>query len=386
MQLLRPSAALVVLLLMAASALDFGTSPAPAEAARHAHRLVLHRSEQRKATFRFAVAPWLRGARRVTAVCGSVRRPIDRARFLRAVGRGHLTLYPRRCLHPARQRHHWVVSMRTTARKPTKRPPRAPALPAPETQRPLLMAEDFEGANHPNNLITNEYAAWHGSDATAAQSTVWHADGGSLFSVPASDATGATSRVGYTGELDSNFADRYSLTNTHSNKMRFWTKRGGFGDIRIDADIKPTAWGAGAPSSWGGFKFYLRRQRDATESSFYTAEPFILDGHIYIQKKCLGDTGGGNYSTGGTYYLLAGKSGYTVPLGSWQKIGASATTNSDGSVTISLYRNGTLALQATDRGTRADGTGCAPLGAGHLGFRSDYLQYYLDNWNVTANP
>ena len=56
-------------------------------------------------------------------------------------------------------------------------------------------------------------------------------------------------------------------------------------------------------------------------------------------------------------------------------------TNSDGSVTIRLYRNGTLALQATDRGT-----GCAPLGAGHLGFRSDYLQYYVDNWNVTGNP
>ena len=245
------------------------------------------------------------------------------------------------------------------------------------------MAEHFESANHPNNLITNEYASWHGSDATAARSMVWHSDGGSLFSAHASDAT---SRVGYTGKLDSNSADRYSLTNTHSNKMRFWTRRGGFGDARIDVDIKPIAWGASAPSSWGGFKFYLRRERDATQSSFYTIEPYIRDGHIYIQKKCLGDTGGGNYSADGTYYILAGKSGYGVPLGSWHRVGASAKTNSDGSVTISLYRDGTLALQATDRGKRPDGTGCPPLGAGHLGFRSDYLQYYLDRWRVTTLP
>jgi hypothetical protein len=249
-----------------------------------------------------------------------------------------------------------------------------------------LMADGFDSANGANNLITNEYAAWHASDSTAVHSPVWRSDGGSLFSVSAPDAAGQTGRLAYTGALDSGFADKYSQAYTHSNKMRFWTKQSGLENIRIDADIKPTAWDPAVPSTWGGFKFYLRRQADATASAFYTVEPAINDGHIYIQKKCLGDTGGGNYSTEGTYYLLAQKSGYSVPLGGWLKIAAGVKTNSDGSVTISLYRNGSLLLQATDRGIRADGTGCPVLGPGRVGFRSDFLRYYLDNWIVSALP
>jgi hypothetical protein len=164
--------------------------------------------------------------------------------------------------------------------------------------------------------------------------------------------------------------------------MRFWTKQGGFGDVRIDADLRPMAWDPAGPSNWSGFKFYLRRQVDATESSFYTVEPDIKDGHVYIQKKCYGVTDtSANATAEGTYYILAQKSGFSVTLGSWQRIGASTKTNADGSVTVSLYRNGTLALQATDRGI-----GCPVLGPGHVGFRSDYFQYYLDSWNVSALP
>jgi hypothetical protein len=183
--------------------------------------------------------------------------------------------------------------------------------------------------------------------------------------------------------LDSSSADKYSEAHTHSNKMRFWTKASGYGNVRLEAGIKPTGWGAEAPSTWGGFKFYLRREKGITDSPFYTAEPYIKDGHAYIQKKCLGDTGGGNYSTGGTYYLLASKSSLNVPLGSWHKIAATARTNSDGSVTIQLFRDGALVLEALDRGVRSDGTGCAPLTGGHVGFRSDFLQYYLDDFAVT---
>lgn len=245
------------------------------------------------------------------------------------------------------------------------------------------MSDGFAAANGSNNLITNEYAGWHSSDSTAVQSSIWRSDGGSLFSVSTVDASGELGRVAYTGNLDSNAADKYSQTYTHSNKMRFWTKATGYGDVRIDAEIKAESWSPEAPSSWGGFKFYLHREVGATESPFYTVEPFIKDGHLYIQKKCLGDTGGGNYSTGGTYYVLASKSGFSVPLGSWHEIAATAHTNADGSVTIGLYRDDELLLQAVDHGLRSDGTGCAPLKAGHVGFRSDFLQYYLDDFKVT---
>jgi hypothetical protein len=251
----------------------------------------------------------------------------------------------------------------------------------------VLLLDGFDVANGLNGVITNEYAGWHAWDSTAPHSPVWRSDGGTLFSVAATDASGdAADRVAYTGELDNGFADKFSLTNTHSNKMRFWTKRGGFGSVRVDVDVKPLAWGADGPSSWSGFKFYLRREQGVSDSPFYTVEPIIKDGSIYIQKKCLGDTGGGNYSAGGTYYLLASRSGVDTTLGSWQRISASARTNLDGSVTLSLYRNGDLTMQAIDRGVRADGTGCAPLSAGHVGFRSDYFEYYLDDYKVTAIP
>lgn len=260
-------------------------------------------------------------------------------------------------------------------------PPPDPPAPADE-----LLFDGFDVPNGANGLVTNEYAGWHSGDADAVHSPIWRSDGGSLFSAWTTDPDGAVERSGYTGKLDSGFADRYSQTNTHSDKMRFWTKAGGFGDVRIDADIKALAWGAGAPDSWSGFKFYVRRQEDATKSSFYTVEPFIKDSQIYIQKKCTGDTGGGNYTADGTYYVLGSRSGFQVPLESWREISATARTQADGSVTLGLWREDQLLLQATDRGIRADGTGCPALRAGHVGFRSDYLEYYIDNYTVTALP
>jgi hypothetical protein len=260
----------------------------------------------------------------------------------------------------------------------TEPPPPPPPPPPPK----VLLFDGFDTANGPNNLITNEYAAWHSWDSSAVDSPVWQSDGGSLFSVPATGPEGTLERVAYTGTLDDESADRYSEDRTHSDKMRFWTRASGFENVRVAAWSKPLGWGVGVPSSWGGFKFYLRRELGETESSFYTAEPFIYNGHLYIQKKCVGDTGGGTYSTGGTYYLLANRSDFSVPLGSWRRIAATTRTNWDGSVTISLYRDGVLLLRAVDRGIRADGTGCPPLTGGRVGFRSDFFRYLLDDFEV----
>jgi hypothetical protein len=269
----------------------------------------------------------------------------------------------------------WTVELQPPTTEPSPQP--APS------GGPI--SDGFDAPNGPNNLITNEYAAWHSWDSAAVNSPVWKSDGGSLFSVAATGPDGTADRVAYNGPLDNEQADRYSEANTHSDKLRFFTKAGGFGNVQVDAWIKPLSWGAGAPTSWGGFKLYLRRETDASVSSAYTAEPYIYDGHAYIQKKCEGQTGGGNYQNGGTYYLLASKSGLGVPLGSWHRVAASSRTNADGSVTISLYRDGALVLQTVDHGIRSDGTGCPPLTAGHTGFRSDFLQYYLDDFTVSPS-
>src|SRR5262245_34032633 len=49
----------------------------------------------------------------------------------------------------------------------------------------VLLQDGFNSANGPNNLITNEYAAWHSTDVSRVDSPVWQSDGGSLFSVGA---------------------------------------------------------------------------------------------------------------------------------------------------------------------------------------------------------
>jgi hypothetical protein len=245
----------------------------------------------------------------------------------------------------------------------------AAVAPAQASVPGTLLEDGFDLPNGPNRLIANEYAAWHPWDSAAVDSPVWQSDGGSLFSVATTGPDGTRGRAASTGRLDTEYADRYSEAHTHSDKMRFWTRASGFEDVRVSSWIKPLRWGAGAPSSWGGFKFYLRREQSATESPFYTAEPYIYDGHAYIQKKC----------PDGSYHLLAQVRGDAVPLGSWHPVAAGAKTEADGSVTISLYRDGALLLQATDRGA-----GCAPLIGGHVGFRSDFLRYLLEDFRVTA--
>jgi hypothetical protein len=246
--------------------------------------------------------------------------------------------------------------------------PAADASPQPSFDSPLF-SDGFDSANGPNGLITNEYAAWHSWDSAGVDSSIWQSDGGSLFSVPAIGPAGNLTRVAYTGALDNKEADLFSEGSTHSDKMRSWTRASGFEDVQVSSWIKPLNWGAGVPSSWGGFKFYLRRERGVTASPFYTAEPYIYDGHAYIQKNC-GD---------GNYHLLAQTHGGAVPLGSWHQVAASAVTEPDGSVTISLFRDGVLLLRATDHGT-----GCPPLTGGHVGFRSDFFSYYLENFEVAA--
>lgn len=246
-----------------------------------------------------------------------------------------------------------------------------PVVAASAQPPPPLLQDGFDSPNGPNGLITNEYAAWHPSDGAAVSSPVWQSDGGSLFAVPAIGPDGAYTGVAYTGALDNEYADRYSEGRTHSDKMRFWTRASGFENVRVGSWIEPLGWGAGAPSTWGGFKFYLRRERGVTESPFYTAEPYIYDGHAYIQKKC-GD---------GSYHLLAQTRGGAAPIGSWHAVAASTRTESDGSVTVSLYRDGALLLQATDHGS-----GCPPLTGGRVGFRSDFFRYYLEDFEVTALP
>lgn len=147
---------------------------------------------------------------------------------------------------------------------------------------------------------------------------------------------------------------------------------------RVEADVKPLGWGAyGSNASWAGFKFYLRRQAPADATPTYTIEFYIADGQVHIQK---GDCNGYGW------YPLLEKTvdptdGSYGTSGVWHHFEGDAVDNPDGSVTLKLIRDGVLVASATDFGGQA---GCSsPLHGGVDGFRSDWADYYIDDFTVS---
>ena len=61
-------------------------------------------------------------------------------------------------------------------------------------------------------------------------------------------------------------------------------------------------------------------------------------------------------------------------------VGATVRTNADGSVTLTLVREGAVLATATDRGI-----GCAPIVApGKVGIRGDNDDFTVDDFTVTG--
>jgi hypothetical protein len=99
-----------------------------------------------------------------------------------------------------------------------------------------------------------------------------------------------------------------------------------------------------------------------------------------IKKKCVG---GPDPDNGGTYYELGqGElAGYPIPFGTWQHLKVSVQNTAGGDVVITMWRDGTQLLTATD-----SGMGCAPITApGGVGIRGDNDNFQFDNFTVTPN-
>ncbi len=225
--------------------------------------------------------------------------------------------------------------------------------------------DDFDAANGANGLITNEFAFWNPVDTSAVRSPSWQMTSGSLFW---QDGTG------WSGRADGCAPDRLSSTCTNSAVFRLNTARADFGDVRVDMALRLNALTSTASTpavDWDGIHIWLRYQ---SEIRLYYASVNRRDGTVVIKKKCAGGA-----SNGGTYYTLASVAGHAAPLGTWQSVGASSVTNADGSVTVGLYREGTLVLS-----TRDTGTGCAPIsGAGAVGVRGDNADLNIDAFTVS---
>lgn len=256
----------------------------------------------------------------------------------------------------------------TAAKKPPKQKPPATEEPAPAPNPgSALFREEFD---YPDGLITNEYSTWNPSHADASLSSTWEMTSGSLF---------AQNGSGWTGKPDGcSSSSPASEPCTASDVFRLNTKRHDFGNVTVSLDLRNNSLTSSSRTpeeAWDGIHVWLHYQ---SEYKLYYASFNRRDGHIVIKKKCEGGS-----ENGGTYYELGSgeASGFPIPFGTWQHLAASIQDNPDGSVTITMFRNGAKILSATD-----SGTGCAPIAAaGSVGVRGDNADFNIDNFVVTAN-
>lgn len=242
-------------------------------------------------------------------------------------------------------------------------------LAAGQAKATVLFSDAFSAPVGPNNVITNSFEGWNGSCTDSAN---WRNDGGSWFHVPA-DGTG------WTGVPDGTQPSNCSSSaSTGSAMLRMWTHRADFGSVQIDVDVRVngmTSFNGGAVP-WDGVKFYLRRQLHGTpqtdDDDFYIVEPFRREGDVHIQKK-----------RGGSYYdavnTLNGSN--PIPFGTWTHIKIVVENNTNGSVTLTVWRGATQLATWTDTGAQL---GAPITAAGNVGFRGDNANFNLDNFTVST--
>ncbi|GAA2524535.1 hypothetical protein [Pilimelia columellifera] len=221
-----------------------------------------------------------------------------------------------------------------------------------------------------NKLITNEYAFWNPTAASAVRSADWENNSGSLFAKQTVDGPAY-----WTGVPDNKAPDALSRKGTNSAVFRLTTKRNDFLNMQTAFKLKvqkQTSTSSTPAVAWDGVHVFLRYQ---SEESLYYASIARRDGALVLKKKCRGGP-----SNGGTYHTLGSKSGFPIALGQWTAYGSSIRTNTDGSVAVTLSRAGKSVLTITDKGT-----GCAPIRtAGKTGIRGDNTDFLFQSFQVTS--
>jgi hypothetical protein len=191
-----------------------------------------------------------------------------------------------------------------------------------------------------------------------------------------------------------------------SGTMQAWlhnplTVNGSWGSAhRVDIRVKPIKWGSTAQAncSWaGGPKIFMGRPQDVYETSTYTVELNICEGHAYIQKKewgnnfCGRDPRAVDCGAGGTWYNLKTVNLAPASFGVWHSFSATDTNNPDGSVTLTGYRDGVQVISYTECAAQpcSDPLGPLPeppLRGGREGWRSNMSDWLMDSYNVTVTP
>jgi hypothetical protein len=244
--------------------------------------------------------------------------------------------------------------------------PAVPAVPSVPLPAGVLFRDDFSG---PDGVITNHYAMWSG-DSAAHQSSNYQVESGTLYRQNGVATTGAPT-----------YDQPWTVDSTDGSGndiFRDWTRESDFGDVSVTMQFRFEDWSAGqAPDwpakSWDGVKIWLRRQGPSGSWGLYTAEIARRQGNVMIQKKC----------TGSDDYTMLAQTPANLPpqTGAWETDGGTVKTNADGSVTITVIRDGQTVLSATDTGNN----GCAPITTpGRVGVRGDNAQFSFDDLTVSS--
>lgn len=205
----------------------------------------------------------------------------------------------------------------------------------------------------PDRLVTNE-RAYHRPDMPGIRrSADWWVTSGSLF---------ARDGHGWTGEPDAILPDTGSTNGTGSAIFRVVSVRDDFQDVTVIFRLRVEELTDVTGSHvYDGAHLFLRYQGP---DELYGVTVFRRDGLVMVKRKLPSDDGRGSYVT------LASAT-KVLPMHSWVDVAARVVTLDSGSVRITLWINGDLALVATDRGRR----GHPIKDAGRVGLRGDNCQF-----------
>jgi N-acetylneuraminic acid mutarotase len=213
---------------------------------------------------------------------------------------------------------------------------------------PAASTSSFVDAfNQPDGLITNQNPA-------SARSSKWLVTNGSLF------ASGAQ---GWTGVPDNVVPSTTSANGTGSAIFRALTVPSNIGsDVTVKVTVQSFV-SAQPVGNWDGAHVYLR-YLDAR--NYYQLSVYRRDGRAAIKKML-----NGIESTFSTPLYGA------APIGTPQSARAVAINNTNGSVTLQLYVNGSLAASAVDT--------ASPLTAlGKVGMAGENTNFKFDDFTVAA--
>lgn len=236
-------------------------------------------------------------------------------------------------------------------------------LAAPARAQTLL----YEAFSYPDGVITNEFAFDNPTLSTARKSSLWEVTNGTLF---------ASGGAGWTGVPDDKAPNAGSTTGNSSSAFRLRTIRQDFGSVSVAFRLLSLGLNSSASTpavAWDGAHVQVRY---VSEYQLYALSVNRRDNKLVIKKKVPGGP-----SNGGTYYDLTPGISYAVPYGQWQTVKVNALDNSDGSVTLELWINGTRRAQVRDDGK----VGGAPIRiSGRVGLRGDNANLKFDDFTVTS--